>query len=243
MQRRPKGFTLIELLITTVLFVIVAGIATATFAATARFQFLGKQSQNASAQVQVALQELNGAVERAISNDSEHQPHILSNTLDPFSNNVLVLYSQKPQGDSSISGSGTDNEWRIYCVRDESGAKRLVRYTATNGGHYNSAATQVTCDATALRQIVFTNNWPLEGPDYLTELNVDVNVLHFWTVTYTGVPSAYDPPAIRTELSAVYDPSNTPGVELRYSDQLYGPHPILVRTIANRLDPVIGRTP
>lgn len=246
-MKRKAGFTLLELLVTAVIFVIVAGLATAAFSSTAHFQFVNKQSQNTAAQVQIVAKNMSDVIARSVASDVNHQPRFLASTQEVgqggIANQVLAVFARKAQLDSSISDQTLDDEWNVYCVLPDTvtNVYRLVHFVAPSGAAINGGVSSIACDKTTLSTSLF-GGATVTGPEYLTEQNVDINAFHAAPVTYNPAP-VVDPPAIRLELVAQYDPTNTSGVEQRASDTLTNPSQLVIRTVAMRTVPAVNNDP
>jgi prepilin-type N-terminal cleavage/methylation domain-containing protein len=232
-----KGFTLLEVLVTAVLFVVVAGLATAAFTSTARFQYVNKQSQNTAAQLQDALKSMSSAVERSVVQDAPHQPVIITSNQDVgqggLVNQILVIDSRKAQPDTSITTLTTDDEWHVYCIEVVGTVKRLARFVVPASAPLTNAVSSATCNRDLLASALFSGT-SVTGPEYLTDTSMTVNALHFVPVNYTPAP-AINPPAIRIELAAQYGAVASTG-ESRASDIFTSDNQLVVRTVANRLD-------
>lgn len=237
---RKPAFTLLEVLVTAVIFVVVAGLATAAFSSTARFQFINKQSQNTAAQLQDVLKSMSGAVERSIVTDAPHQPFITDSTQDVgqgngIKNQVLIIDSRKAQADSSVSTQTSDDEWHVYCIEVVGSVQRLAQFIVSGSAPLNTGASSATCNRDLLASGLF-NGSTVTGPEYLTETNLSVTALHFVGVSYGGAPPI-NPPAIRIEIAAQYNVGTNPLVEKRASDAFNNDNQLVVRTVANRIDP------
>lgn len=236
-MRRP-AFTLIELLIASVLFVSVAGFSTAIFSTTTRFQFINKQNQSMATQVQLVTDSIRGAIERSVNTDPTRAPHVYFSVQgDGGTQQVsqgLAIYSRRQLSDGSVSGSSGGDEWHYYCVENLSGAYRLARYVIPGQPTLVTTPTVVTCTKQGITTSGIFGAATIPDPSYLTETNVDISALYFIPVIYSA-GQVTNPPALRIEIVAKYDPTNSGG-ESRVSDSFTEAGQLVIRKTATRAD-------
>ena len=261
---RRKAFTLIELLVTSVILVSVALFATTSLISTVQLQVANKQSQDLTATLQRVLSEISHEVEVSekgidfngvIGNTSRYSLRTvnLTDTRTNFPNypndDLLVLTVPVATGGGGV---GTTLEKHVYCAEQltlsngEFG-KRLVRYTIDPNADFSTqywVTPNQICTPTAIKTLFQLGGAPISqinATHYLTDPNLRIVNLRFWPVWLAVVPLAgaqqynLDPPAVRIEITARYDPVNAnPEVGRRASDSQRFSDQIVTRILASR---------
>jgi prepilin-type N-terminal cleavage/methylation domain-containing protein len=244
-MKRAQGFTLIELLLAVVVFAMVALFATVTLASTVSLQVAAKQSQRVSVQSARILDEMRTDIERStkVRNNDGAFSSSPDMTVNKNALQILTLSSGNPITSQALvmtvpvlntgTGQATSQlERRIYCA-DTAGI--LVRFIVPA---IDRPSTPLTACTGAKVNAAYPQTGTNPVPVIMAESTFKVSSLRFWPVWGTSTVNGdqkIDPPAVRIELSAIFDN----GGEKRASDKI---NPIVSRLLVNR-NPLLDVTP
>lgn len=254
--KRKSGFTLLELLVTAGATVIIASLATANAVVTARLFQIQRRSNDVTGQIQRVADEISKDFEESVISgksfgNTNANVHILTNgqiTADGTKPPSSIIYLIRPS--QSVAGLNSSiNYIRTYCLIDNAGSLRLVRYqkqfddhkfigSAVSGVPYNCSAANLALQTKNDLQLTFATT--PDETQYLTDPSIKINylrILPVWAADKAiGENYDLDPPAISIEISAEYDPNNDPSNtdEIRDDIKQYESKPIIYHTIASR---------
>lgn len=210
---KKPAFTLIELLVAASITVVVSFLAISALTSSLKIGSELQKTTVTTGQMQQALQELSGDIERA----TEILPIVpLNNAANYPKRDSLVAMRLYPRGVDGLPDITQPLYTAVYCSEvsgdaSQLGQRRLARYTLNGSAALNSSATfNKSCTASDIAALF--NGASVGAAEYLTDVSLESLNLRAWPVTATSLTAGqyYDtnPSAIRLEWTARYNPNN-----------------------------------